>query len=477
MEKENFFGVDFGTTNTALVHFSKYHGKMFIGDQNNTERPLPSVVAINIKSGKITVGKEVKDNLSSYETDDCKVVFSVKTILNQDKITDKNGQPIVINGKTLTPIDIASEIFKNLKETTTKKNLSMDEIVLSVPINFSASKKNCLITAAKNAGIKVTKFVSEPTAAFISHYTELQAFKNIIVFDWGGGTLDISALNLENGAIREVYTANLYKAGDDIDKAFARNVYEKQIRKYGLSLIPIEKLDSREYDDLLTKTETAKIELSRKDTVKDIVQLQGAPKIVEFSYNDLKLSAEPFIDTAIDLLTHVITKAFKNELPSCILCVGGSSKLRLLQEKLKKLFDARLYFPENPEWDIADGACVIDASPMEKNIYTLANDIKLQLSDGNTITLLSDGQPLPCKSVTVNLSTIDCSEKANFIITCKKDEKLCATLPVLGGIDEVLVLYAYVDPCFILHIDVENKKTNESYNILNCESIELRYNL
>ncbi len=466
-----FCGIDFGTTNTAMVYFSEHTGMIFVGDEEEN-LPLPSIVALNKHTGEIIVGSDVKRNIQKY-TRDYEIVLSIKTVLDDPK------QEWNVAGRTLKPVDIAAEIFKTLKNNATKRKIDISKIVISVPINFSSGKKICLREAAKKAGLDIKKFVNEPTAAFLAHYEELKSFSKTVIFDWGGGTLDISALDIKNGTIREIYTDNMYKAGDNIDKDLARSIYEKSIKKYGLSLIPFDKIEADEYDELIAKAELAKIYLSKdnQNRYDDFCKIQGKIRDITVTYEDLCNISENIVNEAISKLNHVISKAY-NERVHCILCVGGSSNLRNLKEKLRKIYGDILYFPDFPQWDIANGACIIDASN-RNNVYKLAYDINLILSNGDKYPLLKEGQLIPCKESKIHLSTVDCSENANFVFQFGQDEYHEITIPLLGGVDETFDLFTYIDNYSVLHIDMKNNKIQEDerYNIFRYEKLDLCYNV
>lgn len=469
MNSTEFFGIDFGTTNTAMVYFSTKKGKIFIGDER-LKGPLPSVVALNQNTGEVIVGSQVKQNIKTLE-EDYQIILSVKTILD-DPLRRWNA-----GGKVFTPMDVAAEIFRAIKKNALSRNYDISETTIAVPVNFSAEKKRCLKNAAEKVDIKILKFISEPTAAFLAHYEELKSYSNIVVFDWGGGTLDISALDVKGGTIKEVYTDNMYRAGDDIDREFARRTYEKSIKQFGLKLIPFDNLPSAEYDELITKAENAKIELSvrNKNEVRDICTIQSALRNITFSYDDLQNVSADLVDEAIHKLANVIKKAFSGK-PGCILCVGGSCGLRLLREEMAKIFGDILYFPDEPQWDIADGACTVSAS-QKNNIYKLSSDISLKLSNNDYVPLLQTGQSIPCKPETLYLSTTDCKGKANFIFRIGKYEEEPIVVPVLGGVDEVLKISIFVDEYNVLYVNLENQKTKDSYNIFKYEKLDITYNV
>ena len=466
-----FCGIDFGTTNTAMVYFDDKYGKKQLGDSISGDiMPLPSIVAIHKKTGSIFVGADVKRNIKGLEKDFF-IVMSIKTIL------DDTSKVWYINNKKLNTIDIAAEIFKKLKLNASYEGIEVKDIVLSVPINFSASKKQCLKEATERAELHITEFISEPTAAFLAHYEELKCFKNVVIFDWGGGTLDISALEVKNDTIREIYTDNMYKAGDNIDRDFARKTYERLIREKNLQPIPFDKLNANIYDLFITTAEKNKISFSRQRDlpIKCPHTINGKSVSITFYYEDLVNVSKPYIKEAIEKLNNVITNAFSDTV-SCILCVGGSSNLRTLREELYKIYGNKLYFPDTPEWDIADGACTIAASN-KANIYKLADNISLKLSDGNYLPLLEQGQPIPCKPASFNLAVTDSTNQANFVFKIGNKDEHSVVVPFLGGVDEFLTLYTYVDEYNVLRIDVKNSKTQEVYNIFNYEKIDLCYNV
>jgi molecular chaperone DnaK len=466
-----FCGIDFGTTNTAMVYFSEHAGMICVGAEEENI-PLPSIVALNKHTGAIVVGSDVKRNIQKY-TRDYEIVLSIKTVLDDPR------QEWNVAGRIFKPVDVAAEIFKTLKQNAAKRKIDISEIVISVPVNFSSGKKRCLREAARQAGLEIKKFVNEPLAAFLAHYEELKSFSKTVIFDWGGGTLDIAALDIKNDTIRELYTDNMYKAGDNIDKDLARYIYEKSVKKDGLSLIPFDKIEADEYDELVAKAERAKIYLSKEgqSQYEDFCSLQGKICNITVTYEELCNVSENIVNEAIRKLNNVITKAY-NERVSCILCVGGSSNLRNLKEKLKKIYGDILYFPDSPEWDIAYGACTIDASK-RNNVYKLAHDINLILSNGDKYPLLKEGQLIPCKESKIHLSTVDCAENANFVFQVGQDEYHEITIPLLGGADEAFDLITYIDEYSVLNIEMRNNKIqeHERYNIFQYEKPDLCYNV
>lgn len=179
----NYFGIDFGTTNSAVVAIASFDGKR-IGDAQkigeDERHPLPSFVAINKTSGEVKTGLAAKRSIS--ESEEYQVFSSIKTVIDEDQNWE-------IAGKTWTHIDIAAELFKALKQNVREKTggvMNMNEAVVAVPVGFSAKKKSNVRQAAKKAGIKVSMFISEPTSAYCSRLDQMKKYKNVAVFDWGG---------------------------------------------------------------------------------------------------------------------------------------------------------------------------------------------------------------------------------------------------------------------------------------------------
>lgn len=146
----NYFGIDFGTTNSAVVAIATVDGKK-VGEAQrigeDERHPLPSFVAINKRTGKVKTGLSAKRTLSN--SDEYQVFSSIKTVIDEDQSWE-------IAGKTWTQVDIAAELFKALKNNVYEKTnevMKLEEAVVAVPIGFSPKKKNNVRKAAKEAGI------------------------------------------------------------------------------------------------------------------------------------------------------------------------------------------------------------------------------------------------------------------------------------------------------------------------------------
>lgn len=476
--KFSWFGIDFGTTNSAAFSFTGVDGKNIIpihyGDDEG--RPFPSVVAIDKNTSEVVCGREAKDQRNALQ--ETHMYFSsIKSIIDSDQIW-------TIAGKEWSAEDIASEILKALKVRVERdSNNVMDEVVMAVPVEYSSKKKAHLRNAARKAGINVKMFISEPTAAFCSNYSELCACKNVAVFDWGGGTLDVVVLNIDHGNISELAAEGMAFAGNDIDLKFAGKMHTRLMRNK-TPVIPMEGLPATTRDQLISKCEKAKCDFEDENVVSLSINRYGTYGAVRDSieYDYFSLLIEQDVENAVNCLKNAIGKAGLN-LSSLdrILCVGGSSKLRPLREKLESIFgEDMLLYPDRVMWDIAKGAALIAT---KKGGYTLSKSIGLQLCDGSYFPLFKEGQPVPCEETELIFSIIDQGENARFIFTdsASEDERELYepfVLPLRGFSDEHISLSCYIDQDNVFKGKLGSNRVSESRaKVWHYENLKVSFNI
>lgn len=470
-----FYGIDFGTTNSAVHATTKINKSISSFDiGENNMRPLPSFVAIHKETGKVVTGLEAKNEV--LDDDEYMVFPSIKTIIGEE-------EEWTIAGEKWTPIDIAAELFKALKnrsEHVTK--VEMEDAVVAVPVGFSSKKKNCIRKAASKAGINILMFVSEPTAAYSGRVSEMKRYHNVAVFDWGGGTLDVVVLRIDGNIIHEMAATGLSLAGNDIDRHLAERVCMNASLKLGKDFA-FEDLSNRVQLRLLQKCEQAKCDLADEDivTITD-TNLDGFGMMMErIDYSYFSLLIENEINQAVECLTRALSDAGMNkESIDCILCEGGSSRLRPLQEKLIKLFGRdKLFFPRKAMWDIATGAAEIANKP---GCYTLNKPIGLMLSNNKFYPLLKVGQRLPTAEKSVTFGVTDDSEEARFIITDGNDKNqfFQEYFPVKlrGFSDETLTVSCYVDADMVFRMKIRsNRMPDDYFRVWTYSNLKVSYEL
>lgn len=456
----SWFGIDFGTTNSAACSFTGTNQEtivpIFYGDDE--QRPFPSVIAVNKKTGEIITGRDAKSRrnqlLGEYE-----YFSSIKSIIDSPNTWE-------IAGKTWTPEDVAAEILRAIKTRVEKgTSVALSEAVIAVPNGFSAAKKTHLRNAAKKAGIDVKMFISEPTAAFCSNYNELKSCKNVAVFDWGGGTLDVTVLKVENGEVSEMASCGMMFAGDDIDRKFAQKIHTRFMRGKTPS-ISFDELDPITKDKLLTQCERAKCDFEDEDVVSISILKYGSygPVRDSVDYDYFALLLEDDVNNAMRCLEEALQKAGLNKATlDCILCVGGSSKLRPLRERLYEVYgEDTVYYPDKVMWDIAKGAAI---SSSRASTFCSNQDIGLILSDGEFFPLLRKGQAIPCQEFEVNFAITDKENYAKFVFTdSKHKDKRTFSETVLhrtrGFLGEHFIVKCYVDQDYIFNVAI---RSSEAY--------------
>lgn len=472
----NYFGIDFGTTNSAV------HAIAAIGDTiddefdigENDRRPLPSFVAIHKVTGEVVTGLDAKGSIA--DENKYQVFSSIKTIIGEEKEWQ-------IAGNIWTPVDIAAELFKELKKKAENSTQGkMTEAVVAVPVGFSSKKKNNVRKAAEKAGIKVLMFVSEPTSAYCSRASEMRKYHNVAVFDWGGGTLDVVVLRIEGNIVHELSTAGLTMAGNDIDRHLAERICMNATSKSGEDFA-FEDLSQKVQLRLLQKCEQAKCDLADEDivTIMD-ANLDGHGMMMEkIDYPYFSLLIENEVNQAVDCLMRALSDAGMNkESIDCILCEGGSSRLRPLQEKLLKLFDRKkLIFPRKAMWDIATGVAQIAYKP---GCYTLNRPIGLMLSNNKFYPLLKVGQRVPTKEKTVSFGVIDGSDDARFIISDGDESSQTFTeifpVKIRGFSDEVLKVSCYVDADMVFRMKIKsNRMPDDFFRVWTYSNLKVSYEI
>lgn len=471
----NYFGIDFGTTNSAVHAITAIENSIDdefdIGEDDR--HPLPSFVAINRNNGEVVTGLDAKNSIS--EEDEYQVFSSIKTIIGEDLEWN-------IGGKIWTPIDISAELFKALKkkaELQTKGE--MTEAVVAVPVGFSSKKKNNIRKAAQKAGIKVLMFVSEPTAAYCSRAEEMKKYHNVAVFDWGGGTLDVVVLRVENHIIHELAATGISIAGNDIDRRLAERLCMNVSSKSGEDF-SFEDLSQKVQMRLLQKCEQAKCDLADEDivTITD-ANLDGHGMVMEkVDYSYFSLLIENEVNQAVDCLMRALDDAGMNkESIDCILCEGGSSRLRPLQEKLIRNFDRKkLIFPRKAMWDIATGVSHIAYKP---GCYTLNKPIGFILSNQKFYPLLKVGQRLPIKDEKkVRFGVTESTEEARFVISDgpENDQTFSTMFPVKirGFSDEILTVSCWVDTDMVFRMKIQsNRMPDDFYRVWTYSNLKVSY--
>jgi len=278
-------GIDFGTTNTTCVEIAGPANAIYkYGDEAG--RPLPSIVVVDKNTGNAQCGREVWEHREFYLSQPHRyhVISSLKSALESP--TSVHALP----GEWTKPM-LVGQILKHLSERRSMSyggGSGISKATFSVPVGMSPLARRILRQAAEFVGIEVTSFVKESTAALVRDWDALRACAYVVVFDWGGGTLDVSVLEIRADGISELWTNGLSSAGVHIDRELARVAHRRIMHERGQTK-PFEGVPENDRDTLISQSERIKCSLS--DSLGDgilAMEYDGAEAILEMTSEDLE---------------------------------------------------------------------------------------------------------------------------------------------------------------------------------------------
>lgn len=478
MAIQRYFGIDFGTTNSSVVECISYDGKTRrITHGDDEGRPVPSIVAIDKETGCVYTGRDAWSKRSEL-AQTCECIMSVKSLLEID------GWSKEIAGKRWSALDVAAEVFKALKEGVANTSEgTIDQATVAIPIGFSRRKRQLIREAAQKADIEIEGFVSEPTAAFFANYEELKSDETVVIFDWGGGTLDVSVLQNKGGLVSELATTGMAVAGDDIDERLARKLHAKIARSKNAQ-ISFDDMPPSAQDMMLVRAERAKRALSEDDDA--IVSLNRYGSLGAFretvSYEWFEAIIDDIVKDAINCLDEALEESGVGEaLVDRVVMVGGSSNIGPLVEKMEQRFDEKLLFPEETVWSISTGAAQLSQSP---GSYHAAQNVGLILSDGSYFPLLAKTEAVKGWMKSVDFGIVDDSKEVRIVFSGSKDidsldaKRQVISVPSYRFLEEKIRVHSLVDENSVFRVEMKSNMHGASSAVVwEYDKLKLFYSL
>lgn len=458
MKSDFLIGINFGTTNTAVVKmFDDEEGTKIVNLYDETGSPFSSVVAIpHRKEDLPKFGRDVKNRREELSSDH-DIFTSMKAYLGTD-------HEFVVGSSSYTAVEITAKFLESIRKYVAREyDTEIDKASFSFPVSFSPEARRDLKFAAEMAGIKVECFVSEPTAAYFANRKKGQVFSRVMVLDWGGGTFDISILNVKKNSVTETALFGEKVGGDDIDGALARRIHGEIAGKTQvINPLSFDDMSPVSRDLLIARCEGAKIEISDTDDEDSLTIMnygEYGTKTVTVSISMFDGVVEPIIRgrilKAID--TALGRAGLKPESIDAILIVGGSSNLRLYENAIRNIFkESEIILPEEPQWSTAEGAALMQ---IIGGNFKISDSVGLFLSDGAFFPLLEAnkhgvGSEIGPLSFSITDDVLDAHfnfGNENGLIFKR------ATVSTKGYITEVIRLNAKIDDDQIARIQLHNE--------------------
>jgi molecular chaperone DnaK len=489
-------GIDLGTTNSCVAVMEG--GKPVVIANAEGFRTTPSVVAY-AKNGDRLVGQIAKRQGVMNPTN---TFYSVKRFIGRkyDEVTNESTEVAYhvlrdsnanvkldcpAQGKQFAPEEISAQVLRKLVEdASTYLGETVTEAVITVPAYFNDSQRQATKDAGKIAGIEVKRIINEPTAASLAYGLDKKSNETILVFDLGGGTFDVSILEVGDGVFEVLATSgDTHLGGDDFDKKIVDYLAEDFLAKEGIDL----RKDKQALQRLTEAAEKAKIELSSVTqadiNLPFITATQEGPKHLELNLTRAKF--EELCSDLIDRCAVPVQNALRdskltaNDINEVVL-VGGSTRIPAIKEVVKKILGKEPNQTVNPDEVVAVGAAIqggvlagevkdillLDVTPLSLGVETLG---------GVMTKIIPRNTTIPTKKSETFSTAVDGQSNVEIHVLqgereFSKDNKSLGTFrldgipPAPRGVPQIEVTFD-IDANGILNVTAKDKGTGKEQSI------------
>ncbi|MDO5435942.1 MAG: molecular chaperone DnaK [Clostridia bacterium] len=473
-------GIDLGTTNSCVAVMEG--GQPVVIANAEGSRTTPSVVAFT-KDGERLIGQVAK---RQAVTNPDRTVISIKREMG-------TGYKVGIDGKQYTPQDISAMVLSKMKETAESYlGETVTQAVITVPAYFNDSQRQATKDAGRIAGLEVLRIINEPTAASLAYGLDKEENQKILVYDLGGGTFDVSILDIGDGVFEVLSTnGNTRLGGDDFDQRIMDYVANEFRKENGIDL----KSDKIAAQRLKEAAEKAKIELSGTTTANINLPFITAdatgPK-----HLDVTLTRAKFDELTADLVDATIEpirKALKDakltvEQLNKVILVGGSTRIPAVQTAVKRVTGKEPFKGINPDECVAIGAAIqggvlggevkdvllLDVTPLSLGLETEGH-IFTRLIDRNTTIPTSKSQVFSTAAdgqTTVEIHVLQGERQMAYDNKTLGRFQLTGIAPAPRGVPQIEVTFS-IDNNGIVNVSAKDKATNNEQKITITASTNL----
>ena len=473
-------GIDLGTTNSCVAVMEG--GKPVVIPNAEGARTTPSVVAFT-KDGERLVGQVAK---RQAVTNPDRTVISIKREMG-------TAHKVSIDGKEYTPQDISAMILSKMKETAEAYlGETVTQAVITVPAYFNDSQRQATKDAGRIAGLEVLRIINEPTAASLAYGLDKEGSQKILVYDLGGGTFDVSILDIGDGVFEVRATnGNTRLGGDDFDERIINYIAESFKKENGIDL----KSDRIAYQRLKEAAEKAKIELSGTMTANINLPFITAdatgPKHLDMTLTRAKFDelTRDLVEATVEPMRKAMSDAgLTYDQIDKIILVGGSTRIPAVQEEVKKVTGKEPFKGINPDECVAIGAAIqggvlggevkdvllLDVTPLSLGLETEGH-IFTRLIDRNTTIPTSKSQVFSTAAdgqTTVEINVLQGERQMAYDNKSLGRFQLTGIAPAPRGVPQIEVTFS-IDRNGIVNVSAKDKATGNEQKITITASTNL----